>query len=121
LLVYGSIALVGEWLSSTAYGSRYAGLGLAVACLCGAMALNMTQIPLDAALTVLGKGPALLLAGALRLVLTCGAGAALIGWLGVTGAALAVMMGYVGSLSLQWILVRAAFRGLTPTGVSHGS
>ena len=108
-LLFVSLAVAGGQLVQAFFGSKFSGLGWVVASLCLGLYLQVLNYPVDAALSALRSGRAMLAASLVRLALILATGLPLIAWYGSIGVGAALAMGSLGAAMLQWNLFLRSF------------
>ena len=95
VLMFGTVAFLGEFGAEFAFGSKYRGLGLLISTLCAALWISMVTVPSEVVLTVIGRGRTLIYTTLLRLLIMIVAGFPLIYFLGLIGGAMALAVGFL--------------------------
>ena len=103
-LLFAGLALAGGPLVQLIFSDKFTNLGWVVASLCLGLYVQVLNYPVDAALSALRSGRAMLAASLVRLVLILAAGVPLIAWYGSIGVGLALAIGSLGAGMLQWNL-----------------
>ncbi len=103
-LLFGGLALAGGPLVQFIFSNKFENLGWVVASLCLGLYLQVLNYPVDAALSALRSGKAMLAAALVRLGLILAAGVPLITWYGSIGVGMALAIGSLGAAVLQWNL-----------------
>ena len=103
-LLFGGLALAGGPLVQFIFSNKFDNLGWVVASLCLGLYLQVLNYPVDAALSALQSGKAMLAAALVRLGLILAAGVPLIAWYGSVGVGMALAIGSLGAAVLQWNL-----------------
>ncbi len=103
-LLFCGLALGGGRLVQIFFGSEFSDLSWVVASLCLGLYVHVLNIPVDAALSALRNGQAMLLASVVRLALILATGVPLIAWYGSLGVGAALAIGSLGAVVLQWNL-----------------
>ncbi len=103
-LLFGALALAGGPLVQFVFSNKFDNLGWVVSSLCLGLYLQVLNYPVDAALSALRSGQAMLAASLVRLALILAAGVPLIAWYGSVGVGLALAIGSLGAGVLQWNL-----------------
>ena len=103
-LLFAGLALAGGPLVQLIFSDKFTNLGWVVASLCLGLYLQVLSYPVDAALSAVRSGEAMLAASLLRLGLILGSGVPLIAWYGSVGVGLALAIGSLGAGMLQWNL-----------------
>ena len=103
-LLFGGLALAGSPLVQFIFSNKFENLGWVVASLCLGLYLQVLNYPVDAALSALQRGKAMLAAALVRLGLILVAGVPLIAWYGSVGVGMALAIGSLGAAVLQWNL-----------------
>ena len=103
-LLFGGLALAGGPLVQFIFSDKFTNLGWVVASLCLGLYLQVLSYPVDAALSALRSGKAMLAASLVRLGLILATGVPLILWYGSIGVGLALAIGSLGAGLLQWNL-----------------
>ena len=101
-VLFIGLALVGGSLVQLIFGEKFAGLDWIVASLCFGMYFHVLGTPVEAALTALQDGKAMLNAALLRLAVILVAGVPLIATYGPSGVGLAMAAGTFSAAVLQW-------------------
>ncbi len=108
-LLFSGLALGGGLMVQLLFGNEFEGLGWVVASLCLGLYVQVLNFPVDAALSALRGGRAMLAASLVRLVLILGSGVPLIAWYGSIGVGAALAIGSLGAGVLQWNLFLRRF------------
>ena len=105
-ILFFLLATIGGSLVHFCFGDQFSGLGWVVAALCMGMYLHVVGSPVEAALSALKDGRALLYASLVRLALILLVGIPLIAWYGPVGVGLAMSCSALSACVLQWQLLR---------------
>lgn len=108
-LLLSVLAAWGGQLVQVFFGGEFSDLGWVVASLCLGLYLQVLNFPVDAALSALRNGRAMLAASVVRLVLILVTGVPLIAWYGSIGVGAALAVGSLGAGMLQWNLFLRSF------------
>ncbi len=103
-LLFAGLALGGGHLVQFIFGNEFGGLGGVVAWLCVGLYVQVLNFPVDAALSALRGGRAMLAASLVRLSLIIAAGVPLIAAYGSSGVGPALAIGSLAAGMLQWNL-----------------
>jgi len=103
-LLFSGLALGGGFFVQLFFGNEFEGLGWVVASLCLGLYVQVLNFPVDAALSALRGGRAMLAASLVRLGLILASGVPLIAWYGSIGVGAALAIGSFGAAMLQWNL-----------------
>lgn len=106
-VLFLGLALCGGRLVGLFFGSEFVGLEWTVASLCLGMYLHVACSPVEAALTALQDGRAMLVASLLRLGMILAAGVPLIAMYGPIGVGLAMACGALSAGIYEWFLLSA--------------
>lgn len=101
-IAFLALALVGGPLVKLIFGNQFAGLGGVVAALCLGMLVRIASVPVDASLTALQQGRALLVAMLVQLAVIVVAGIPLIARFGLPGVGYTMVFAYGATAAVEW-------------------
>jgi O-antigen/teichoic acid export membrane protein len=106
------VAIVGGPLVTLIFGDPFSGLGGVVATLCLGMFVRAIGVPIDACLSALREGRAMLVAMLAQLAVVVVAGVPLVASLGLNGVGYTMALAYGATAAVEWYaLIRLADKG----------
>jgi len=97
------LAVLGGPAVRLIFGPEYGGQSSVVAALCLGMFAHSLLIPVDAVLTAMQRGRAMLVAASARMVMIVISGVPLIWWFGAVGVGYSIAIGCAAAAIVQWL------------------
>jgi O-antigen/teichoic acid export membrane protein len=110
-----ALALVGGPLVKLIFGDQFAGLGGVVATLCLGMLVRVAGVPIEASLSALREGKAMLVAMLAQLAVIILAGVPLIAHIGLNGVGYTMALAYGATAAVQWYVFLQCDRQSDPS------